>query len=27
MKSLDVTDPALDEAVVAYLMNGEPLQC
>src|SRR5216684_7696687 len=25
MKSLDVTDPALDEAVVAYLMNGEPL--
>ena len=25
MKSLDLTDPALDEAVVAYLMNGEPL--
>ena len=25
MKSLDVTDPALDEAIVAYLMNGEPL--
>src|SRR5258707_5207647 len=25
MKSLDVTDPALDEAVVAYLMNGELL--
>src|SRR5207249_12268199 len=25
LKSLDFTDPALDEAVVAYLMNGEPL--
>ena len=25
MKSLDLTDPALDEALVAYLMNGEPL--
>jgi DMSO/TMAO reductase YedYZ molybdopterin-dependent catalytic subunit len=25
MKSLDLADPALDEAVVAYLMNGEPL--
>ncbi len=25
LKSLDVTDRALDEAVVAYLMNGEPL--
>jgi len=22
---VEVTDPALDEAVVAYLMNGEPL--
>ena len=25
MKSLDLTNTALDEAVVAYLMNGEPL--
>jgi DMSO/TMAO reductase YedYZ molybdopterin-dependent catalytic subunit len=25
MKSLDVTNPALDESIVAYLMNGEPL--
>jgi DMSO/TMAO reductase YedYZ molybdopterin-dependent catalytic subunit len=25
MKSLDAADPALDESVVAYLMNGEPL--
>src|SRR5207245_11693818 len=25
MKSLDLTDPALDDALVAYLMNGEPL--
>jgi DMSO/TMAO reductase YedYZ molybdopterin-dependent catalytic subunit len=25
MKSLDLMDPALDEALVAYLMNGEPL--
>lgn len=25
MKSLDVNDPVLNEAVVAYLMNGEPL--
>jgi DMSO/TMAO reductase YedYZ molybdopterin-dependent catalytic subunit len=25
MKSLDLKDPALDEALVAYLMNGEPL--
>src|SRR2546427_3692260 len=25
MKSLDLTDPALDDALVAYLMNDEPL--
>src|SRR5713101_7617491 len=25
MKSLDLTNPALDESIVAYLMNGEPL--
>ncbi|WP_240695446.1 molybdopterin-dependent oxidoreductase [Thermus tengchongensis] len=25
LKSLDWDDPALDEAIVAYLMNGEPL--
>lgn len=25
LKSLDVNDPVLNEAVVAYLMNGEPL--
>ena len=25
LKSLDLTNPVLDEAVVAYLMNGEPL--
>src|SRR5229473_3467085 len=25
LKSLELADPALDEAVVAYLMNGEPL--
>lgn len=25
MKSLDWNDPVLDEAIVAYLMNGEPL--
>ncbi len=25
MKSLEMTDPALDDALVAYLMNGEPL--
>lgn len=25
LKSLQLSDPALDEAVVAYLMNGEPL--
>jgi len=25
MKSLDATDPALDDALVAYLMNDEPL--
>src|SRR5207245_9403959 len=25
MKSLDLTDPALDYALVAYLMNDEPL--
>lgn len=25
MKSLDLTNPVLDECVVAYLMNGEPL--
>jgi DMSO/TMAO reductase YedYZ molybdopterin-dependent catalytic subunit len=25
MKSLDLTDPVLDEALVAYSMNGEPL--
>src|SRR5215469_7804063 len=25
LKSLELTDPVLDEAVVAYLMNGEPI--
>src|SRR5260370_263415 len=25
MKSLDLTNPALDDSIVAYLMNGEPL--
>jgi len=25
LKSMDITNPALDEAVVAYSMNGEPL--
>ncbi len=25
MKSLDLANPALDESIVAYLMNGEPL--
>jgi DMSO/TMAO reductase YedYZ molybdopterin-dependent catalytic subunit len=25
LKSLDVTDPVIDESLIAYLMNGEPL--